>query len=603
MQRIHRVAHHTQLRATIGNYAFSGCSGFTGSLNIPNSVTCIGEWAFSNCSGFTGSLNIPNSVTSIGKSAFSGCSGFTGSLNIPNSVTSIGGLAFEDCSGFTGSLNIPNSVTYIGGNAFYGCSGFTGSLNIPNSVTDIGHGAFGNCTGLETLKVATDNPKYDSRDNCNAVIETATNTLVCGIKTFFIPNSVTEIGYGAFDGCSGFTGSLNIPNSVTSIGFWAFSGCSGFTGSLTIPNSVTSIGIGAFDGCSGFTGSLTIPNSATWTYPVGLDFGDCFDGCSGLNSVTITGNGAWNTWSNGLNSSQIQTLKVGSEITAVSNSRLNPGVVRSYAEVPPTCAENTFSAYGAELHVPSASTVAYFTAPYWQNFTNIKNDLTEKVKLSQNEAESIAGNTLQLKATTIPASKAGEVVWSTSNPAVATVDSTGLVTLHKKGECRIFASLESDLAVYASCLMNVNSLIGLDKTEATIAPNEIMMLTPTFDPTEVNDITATTSDAAVALARVVTIDGKKQVQVVGVNYGTATITVASIDDNVLPATCTVTVRDAAAGDVNGDGKVDVEDVNAVINIILGLAASDELRAKSDVTGDGKVDVEDVNAIINLILKV
>ncbi len=56
------------------------------------------------------------------------------------------------------------------------------------------------------------------------------------------------------------------------------------------------------------------------------------------------------------------------------------------------------------------------------------------------------------------------------------------------------------------------------------------------------------------------------------------------------------------GDVNGDGRVDVEDVNGVINIILGLAASDELRATSDITGDGRVDVEDVNAIINIILK-
>ena len=98
---------------SIGAYAFQGCSGFTGSLTIPNSLTLIGYNAFEGCSGFTGSLTIPNSVTSIGNYAFYGCSSFTGSLTIPNSVTSIGDCAFKNCSGFTGSLTIPNSVTSI----------------------------------------------------------------------------------------------------------------------------------------------------------------------------------------------------------------------------------------------------------------------------------------------------------------------------------------------------------------------------------------------------------------------------------------------------------------------------------------------------------
>ena len=55
------------------------------------------------------------------------------------------------------------------------------------------------------------------------------------------------------------------------------------------------------------------------------------------------------------------------------------------------------------------------------------------------------------------------------------------------------------------------------------------------------------------------------------------------------------------GDVNGDNKVDVEDVNAVINIILELKNESDYKGVADVTGDGKVDVEDVNAIINIIL--
>ena len=122
---------------SIGDYAFSGCSGLT-SVTIPNSVTSIGECAFVGCHGLT-SVTIPNSVTSIGDGAFGNCSGLT-SVTIPNSVTSIGNSAFNRCSGLT-SVTIPNSVTSLGEGAFYGCKGLT-SITIPNSVTSIGYNAF-----------------------------------------------------------------------------------------------------------------------------------------------------------------------------------------------------------------------------------------------------------------------------------------------------------------------------------------------------------------------------------------------------------------------------------------------------------------------------
>ena len=101
------------------------------------------------------------------------------------------------------------------------------------------------------MRVDSQNPIYDSRDSCNAIIKTATNTLIAGCKNTTIPNSVTSIGDYAFTGCSGLT-SVTIPNSVTTIGYEAFSGCSGLT-SVTIPNSVTTIGNKAFVYCSGLT--------------------------------------------------------------------------------------------------------------------------------------------------------------------------------------------------------------------------------------------------------------------------------------------------------------------------------------------------------------
>ena len=205
---------------------------------------------------YIGKINIPEtvpyngvtySVTSIGESAFEN-SGLT-SITIPNSVTSIGWAAFCECLDLT-SIIIPNSVTSIGEEAFCECVDLT-SITIPNSVTSIGEEAFSYCSGLTTINVEAGNTVYDSRNNCNAIIETATNTLITGCKNTTIPNSVTSIGDGAFSGCSGLT-SVTIPNSVTSIGEYAFCECGGLT-SVNIGNSVKEIGYSAFADCAELT--------------------------------------------------------------------------------------------------------------------------------------------------------------------------------------------------------------------------------------------------------------------------------------------------------------------------------------------------------------
>ena len=162
-------------------------------------------------------------VTSIGNYAFEGCSGLN-SVTIPNSVTSIGKGAFASCTGLT-RVTIPNSVSDIDDGAFYSCSGLT-SVTIPNSVTNINIFAFFQCSSLTSLVVSNGNTKYDSRDNCNAIIETKTNTLIIGCNNSIIPNSIKSIGECAFCGCKDLI-SVIIPSSVTSIGDEAFSFCDG----------------------------------------------------------------------------------------------------------------------------------------------------------------------------------------------------------------------------------------------------------------------------------------------------------------------------------------------------------------------------------------
>ena len=190
-------------------------------------------------------ISLPQGLTHIGDYAFYYCRSLT-SITIPNSVTSIGSDAFFYCSSLT-SVTIPNSVTSIGDRVFAYCSSMT-SITIPNSVTSIGSCAFVDCSSLTSIVVESGNTTYDSRNSCNAIIETATNTLIVGCQNTTIPNSVTSIGSYAFFNCRSLT-SITIPNSVTSIRSKAFEGCSSLT-SITIPNSVTSIGESAFSYCS-----------------------------------------------------------------------------------------------------------------------------------------------------------------------------------------------------------------------------------------------------------------------------------------------------------------------------------------------------------------
>ena len=173
----------------IGDSAFSYCSGLT-SITIPKNVTKIGSEAFLGCSGLT-SITLPDSVTEIGDSAFSYCSDLT-SITLPKNVTKIGRAAFENCSGLT-SITLPESVTEIGSEAFYYCSGLT-SITLPESVVEIGDHAFSSCDNLESIKVNENNKVYDSRENCNAIIEKSSNTLIAGCKNTKVPSGVMKIG-------------------------------------------------------------------------------------------------------------------------------------------------------------------------------------------------------------------------------------------------------------------------------------------------------------------------------------------------------------------------------------------------------------------------
>ena len=354
------------------------------SIDIPNSVVYIGDYAFGSCEQLTG-ITIPNGVKQIGIMTFFGCTKLA-YVKIPNSVTRIGREAFGYCIGLI-SIEIPNGVTSIENMAFKECTSLT-SIEIPKNVTDLGSGIFSGCNNLTTMKVAKENKVYDSRNDCNAIIETHTNTLVAGCGTTVIPNTVSEIGEMAFD-CHDNLTLINIPNNVKKINDFAFSE-SGLT-SVKIPESVESIGKLAFSRCKGLT-SIEIPNS------VRVIGKKAFEYCYGLTSVKLSDNILNLESSTFYGCEKLKSIEIPNKVVRIGNHAFygckslasiiipkstknieqyafclctNLSQVTCHATEPPICEIKVFEQVprlSCKLIVPEESVEAYMAANEWRGF-------------------------------------------------------------------------------------------------------------------------------------------------------------------------------------------------------------------------------------------
>ena len=251
--------------SSISAKAFTDCHKLE-SVIIPSGVNSIESQAFMNCESLK-SIDIPSTVEYIGDNAFAGCNGLT-SLTIPNGVQQIDYNSFEGCENvetlyWNSNANLSAVLRYMSSNLK--------KIVIGDSVRSLNLSAFRNCKNVISISVSPGNPVYDSRNDCNAIIETASNKLLLGCKNSTIPESVTAIGGEVFV-YFGAPKTISLPSTLLSIADLAFSNCDSLT-TLVIPANVNSIGRMIVYGCHSLT-SLSVNPANT--------FFDSRDNCNAI---------------------------------------------------------------------------------------------------------------------------------------------------------------------------------------------------------------------------------------------------------------------------------------------------------------------------------
>ena len=629
---------------TIGYRSFAQCHGLT-SITLPENVQTLGWAGFEYCIGLT-EVTIPGSLPTIDPRAFAGCTALT-SVTICNGVKGIDFEAFEDCSAlesiyipesielisyevFAGCNNlssiqvatgnskydsrencnainvtetnmmivgcansfIPNTIESIGFYAFQDCAPLT-SIFIPSSVTLVYGNSFAGCTGLTSIQVDNANTVYDSRGNCNAVIETATNTLVAGCKTTVIPNSVTTIGSRAFKDHTTLTGII-IPPSVKEIGSQAFGGCKGLE-SIELPNSLTVIGSHAFNGCTGLT-SLVIPNSVKET-----DYCS-FYGCTGLTSLTLSDSLVRVGIMSFYNCTRLPSVTIPATVNYVGYDAFGGcnalTTATCLATMPPQVTSSIFSSstynYG-RLRVPITSVEDYQAANYWNRFKTIEGIVVPGMKF---EVDGIYYEATDENAAKVTCRDEG---YNTYSGQVEIPDSVS------------YMDYSFDITA-----IDDHAFDGSDELESVKIPNSVTTIgSQAFQGcTSLTDLVIGASVDSIApqafnyCNALSTVTCKSQVPPVMANvnvfsnkaYNQATL---KVPQNAIEAYSAadywykfVTIEGfGEVGDINGDGRISIADVTVMIDLLL----TGETIDSGDLNGDGRVTIADMTVLIDNLL--
>ena len=381
----------------------------------------------------------------------------------------------------------------------------------------------------------------------------------------------------------GYSGDVVIPETVvhngveyavTAIGYKAFCRCYNLT-SIEIPNSIDSISSHAFNGCERLQ-RVVIPNSVVTLYPC------AFNSCTSLKSVVI-GNSVRVIEEYCFQYCyQLTDVVIGSSVTYLAHKAFSDcsalRKVTCLAPEPPAMdAYYSFSdqayTYGT-LYVPEVSMKAYRYDENWGRFSNFQSlMLAEQLSLDKTSLTLYGNESQQLTATVLPAEASQELMWTSSDESVATVSQSGLVSAVAPGQAVITATTTDGTDLSASCNVTVLHVqaesIQLNVTTAGLNEGSTLQLTATILPEECDIKTVLWASNNPSVA---TVDSNGLVTTHSV--GTATITAITTDGSNLSTTCTVTLLPVGVkGDMDDNGRVNVDDVTVLIDYLLGLARS------------------------------
>lgn len=249
------IEHLTLDVYNIPAYAFEGCKNLK-SIHLKSYIVGIDEYAFKGCTNLE-TIEINGYLKNVKSTAFLDC-------NNLKSITMTLDAEFRDHSKKTlynlqnhqlvlGTSEIPNDedITRLSNNSFYGRNALT-YLNVNEHIEEVGYNVIGGCSNLTRISVDKLNKKFDSRENCNAIIETNSSTLVAGCVNTIIPNDIIKIRSQSF--VDTYITGINIPTSVKSIEQRAY------VGNTMINNVSVSVNNNTYDSRNN---SKTIMETAT----------------------------------------------------------------------------------------------------------------------------------------------------------------------------------------------------------------------------------------------------------------------------------------------------------------------------------------------------
>ena len=569
--------------------------------------------SFEELAYFTGLTEIPGE-------AFYFCTSLQ-SVVLPENLQSIGLRAFMECK--LQSIIIPNNVQTIAQAAFADCG--LSTISIPASVTSIGNYVFAGNSQLSTIVVDTNNPVYDSRNGCNAIINKSTNELIQGCVSTIIPSEIKSISDGAFELMN--IEHINLPQGLERIGFNAFYGCP--LREIVFPEGLTYIGRYSFNGCDNLT-EFHVPQSVQF-----VD-GSAIAGCGGITSISVADGNA--NYSSAAGSNAI-TNKDGTVLVMGSNNTIIPSTVKSIAD-------DSFRGRWnlAAIEIPeSVESIGGYAFCECSSLTSIviPKNVTEINEYAFANCTKLRSVTL-MKATPISITDRTFDYTSETTLYVPFGSKTDYEAANVWKEFKEIVEVKPDNFLYANeATIRLGDkktiVLQLDNTESLVAADFRLQLPAGLSIekngngdfiTEIvsarrvnhtlavadegnglyhflsysNPIRAYKGNAGDFITLSIVSDGSMQ-------EGTYTATLKSIifsDENEQKLTFTdssfeISVIDYTPGDADGDNHLDVVDVVKVVSHIMGRNPSNFNFIAVDLDGNGKVNVMDLVNLIDLIM--